>query len=80
VIRLVLRDGLMLAVPGTAIGACGALGAGRIAANFLYRVSPSDPATFAAAAGLQLLAALLACALPAARAAASDPISALRQE
>ena len=80
VIRLVLRDGLMLAVPGIAIGACGALAAGRIAASFLYGVSPSDPATFASAAGVQLLVALLACALPAARAAASDPIRALREE
>jgi predicted permease len=79
-IWLVLHDGLTLAAPGIALGLCGALAAGRVVANLLYGVSASDPMTFAAAAGFQLLVALLAGALPAARAAASDPIRALRQD
>jgi predicted permease len=79
-IWLVLHDGLTLAAPGIALGLCGALAAGRVVANLLYGVSASDPLTFAAAAGFQLLVALLASALPAARAAASDPIRALRQD
>lgn len=79
-IWLVLHDGLTLAAPGIALGLCGALAAGRVVANLLYGVSASDPLTFTAAAGFQLMVALLACALPAARAAASDPIRALRQD
>jgi predicted permease len=80
VIRLVLRDGLRLAAPGIAIGICGALVTGRVLASLLYGISPSDPTTFGAAAALQVIVALLACALPAIRAGASDPIRALRQD
>ena len=76
----VLRDWLVLAVPGNVIGICGALAAGRLLASALLGVSPYDPLTFIAAAALQLMVVLLACALPARRATAADPMRALPQE
>jgi predicted permease len=80
VVHLVLRDGLVLAAPGIALGICGALATGRVLANLLHGVSPFDPATFTAAAAFQVLVALVACVVPAIRAAAADPIRALRQD
>jgi predicted permease len=80
IMRLVLRDGLYLALPGIAIGVGGALVAGRALAHQLYGVSPADALTFGTAAALQLGVALLACALPARRATTPDPIQALRQD
>jgi ABC-type antimicrobial peptide transport system permease subunit len=75
---LVVGQGLRLAVTGAALGSVAALGLGRALAGFLYGVSPTDPATFAAVAGLLMLTALLAGYLPGRRAAGTDPVRALR--
>ena len=80
VIRLVLRDGLLLTTPGVVLGILGALVGARLLARALFGISPGDPATFAATAALQGLVTLAACALPAWRATKADPILALRQE
>lgn len=80
VMSLVLREGLVLTLPGVALGIIGALVAGRLLARMLVGVSPSDPLTFAATAALEAGVALAACALPAYRATRSDPMLALRQE
>jgi len=80
VLRMVLRQGLTLVALGAAIGAAGALGATRAIASELYGVTPTDPATFAAAIALMLLVGCLACWLPARRAMRVDPILALRYE
>ncbi|MGH9534880.1 MAG: ABC transporter permease [Terriglobales bacterium] len=80
VLGLVVRQGLVLALIGVASGIAGALAAGRLLASLLYQVRPSDPLILAGAAVALLAVALAACWLPARRAAAVDPVLALRQE
>jgi predicted permease len=76
----VLREGLKLAITGAAIGLAGAFGLTRLMTSLLYGVSPTDPLTFAAVAVLLIVVALAACYIPARRAAAVDPMIALRHE
>jgi putative ABC transport system permease protein len=78
--RMVLGDGLRLALPGLAIGAAIALVVARLARSLLFGVSPADPATFVFVAGLMLAVSTLACYLPARRAARVDPVTAIRNE
>lgn len=78
VLRLVLREALLLAGLGLALGGLGALALGRGLASLLFGLAPSDPVSFAAATALLGLAALAAGALPAWRAARLDPLAALR--
>jgi predicted permease len=80
VLALVLGRGARLALLGVLIGLLGARGLTRWMAGLLYEVSPTDPATFALAAGLLTAAALLASYLPARRAARVDPAVVLREE
>jgi predicted permease len=80
VFRLVLRHGLELTLMGLAIGFVGALALTRILQSQLYEVGPTDPITFSAVALMLVIAAALACWLPARRAARVDPINALRSE
>jgi predicted permease len=80
VARLVIREGVSVAVVGLAAGLLGALAAGRLLASLLYGVEASDPVTFASAALFLLAVALLASALPALRAARLDPVEVLRSE
>ncbi len=78
--RLVVRQGLMLALVGAIIGIGTSMAATRLMANMLYGVRPNDPATFAAVSTLMLLVAFAACAIPARRAMRVDPMVALREE
>lgn len=80
VLRLVLKEGLMLVGGGVAAGLIVAAAATRLLASFLYGVSPLDAATFAAIPLVLALVALLASYLPARRAAKVDPMIALRYE
>lgn len=80
VMSLVLREGLVLTLPGVVLGVAAALVGARIASSMLSGVSPSDPLTYVATAILQTAVALAACALPAFRATRVDPMVALRQE
>ncbi len=80
VMRLVLRNGLRVALLGVAIGLAAALGLTRLIANQLYGVSTHDPTTFAGVATLLTLVALAACYIPARRAMRVDPMIALRHE
>ena len=77
---LVLRSGGTLAVMGILIGLAAALALTRYMAGMLYGVTPLDPVTYAAAALVLLMAALLATLLPAWRASAVDPVEALRND
>jgi predicted permease len=78
--RLVLRQGVKLAIVGVALGLVGALALGRVLWSLLYQVSSADPATFAFVSALAVAVAVLACYLPARRATAADPANALRSE
>ena len=80
VVRLVLREGLTLSLPGVALGIVGALLAMRLATRLLSGVGAGDPLTYVFAAAAQGAVALAACALPAIRATRSDPMGALRQD
>jgi ABC-type antimicrobial peptide transport system permease subunit len=80
VIRMVLRDVLMMAVAGLAIGLPAALGASKLIESLLFGVKPSDPWALAAALAILLTAALAAGYLPAWKASKTDPMAALRHE
>ena len=80
IVRLVLISGAKLAVTGVLIGMAGAAAASSLLRSFLFQVSPFDPRALALAAIGVFALALLASALPARRAAAVDPIEALRGE
>jgi putative ABC transport system permease protein len=78
VVAMVLRQGMMLAATGAAIGIGVSFGVVRLLSGLLFGVSPADPATFTAIPLLLLLVALAACYIPARRATRVDPMSALR--
>ncbi|MBI1763704.1 MAG: ABC transporter permease [Acidobacteria bacterium] len=80
VLTLLLKQGFRLALLGIVIGIGAALAMARLMAAFLFGVPATDPATFAVIAVLLLAIALLACYLPARRAAKVDPLIALRCE
>ncbi|HKW87856.1 MAG TPA: ABC transporter permease [Candidatus Acidoferrales bacterium] len=80
VLVMVLRQGLLFAMLGVAIGLVGAYGLTGLIKSLLFEVTPTDPLTFAAVAFVFVAAALIASYLPARRAASIDPIEALRCE
>jgi predicted permease len=77
---LVVGQGITVALVGLAIGVVAALGVTRSMQSMLYGVRPTDPFTYVATALLVVMVALLACYLPARRAAGVDPMVALRYE
>jgi len=80
ILRMVLRQGLGLAIVGAAVGLVCALIVSRLMASLLYGVRPTDPPTFVGVAFLFIGVAVLACYLPARRAMKVDPMVALRYE
>ena len=80
VLELVLREGLRLALVGTAIGVVGALGAAQLVKGLLYDVPAIDPIAFTLVPGTLLAVAALAVYLPARRAASVDPMRALKAD
>ncbi|HYL72762.1 MAG TPA: ABC transporter permease [Bryobacteraceae bacterium] len=80
VLRMVLRQALVLIALGVAIGLGGAFAVTRVLANFLFGVKPIDLATFAAVSAILIAVALIATYLPALRATKVDPMVALRYE
>jgi putative ABC transport system permease protein len=80
VIRLVLREAILLLVVGLGIGAVLAFWAGRTATTLLFGLKPHDPISMIAAMALLSMVALASSFLPARRAAAVEPMVALRDE
>lgn len=80
ILGLVLRQGCLLAVLGSAFGLAGSFALSRWLADFLFGISPLDPLTLGATTALLLATAVLACWIPAHRAASVDPVVALRTE
>jgi putative ABC transport system permease protein len=80
VLRMVVAQGMRLALVGLAIGLTGAFALTRVMASLLFSVSPADPATFASVSALLAGVAFLATYLPARRATRVDPMTALRHE
>jgi putative ABC transport system permease protein len=80
VLRLMIAQGMKLMLLGVSVGLAGAFALTRLMKTLLFGVSETDPLTFAVVALLLLLIALVACYLPARRAARIDPLVALRHE
>ena len=80
VVKMILRQGLRTILIGVSVGLAGSLAFTRTLESLLFGVTPTDPLTFAAVILLLVAAALLACYIPARRAANVDPMVALRYE
>ncbi|HEU4391414.1 MAG TPA: ABC transporter permease [Blastocatellia bacterium] len=80
VLRLVIRQGMLLTAAGIGLGLAAALICTRLIESVLYGIGPEDPLTFAIVALVLPLIALLACYVPARRASRVDPMMALRNE
>jgi putative ABC transport system permease protein len=80
VLRLIMREGLFLAVGGLGIGLVGTYFVGRTMKSVLFEVTAIDPIAVGAVATVLLLAAMFACYIPARRATTVDPMVALREE
>ena len=80
VLRMIIRRGMLLVVTGLVIGTGLSFAVTRLMKTFLYNVSTTDPLTFAGVPLLLAVIALLACYIPARKAAKVDPMVALRYE
>jgi ABC-type antimicrobial peptide transport system permease subunit len=80
ILTMVVRRGMVLAGLGVGIGLVGALALTTVLTSLLYGVTRFDPVTFSIVPALLGIVALLACAIPAGRAAGVDPVTALREQ
>lgn len=80
IMRMVLRQGMVLVLSGVALGIAAAWLLTRLMSRMLYQVSATDPMTFISISALLVTVALFACYIPARRATKVDPLTALRYE
>jgi putative ABC transport system permease protein len=80
IVRMILGQGMGLALMGVALGVLGAFALTHMVKSFLFGVMPNDPVTFLGVAAVLVTAAFAACYVPARRAARIDPTVALRVE
>ncbi|HXD33045.1 MAG TPA: ABC transporter permease [Pyrinomonadaceae bacterium] len=80
VLKLVVRQGMLLVLLGVGLGLVGAFALTRVMTSLLFEVPAKDPLTFVAVSALLALVALIACYIPAYRATKVDPLTALRYE
>ena len=80
VLRLVFKQSLGMVVIGTIVGLIGAFALTRLIQTLLFEVTATDPVTYVSVIGILAVVALLACYIPARRAAKVDPLVALRYE
>jgi putative ABC transport system permease protein len=80
VLRLILGQGMRTILIGLAVGLAGSLALTRIVASLLFGITETDPLTFGVVVLMLIATALLACYIPARRAARIDPMTALRSE
>ncbi|MGB6686092.1 MAG: FtsX-like permease family protein, partial [Candidatus Acidiferrum sp.] len=80
ILKMVLGQNLVLVAIGTSVGLLGAFALTRVLQGLLFGVNPADSSTLGVVAGVLAISALLACLVPALRAAKVDPIVALRAE
>ncbi|NET39139.1 MAG: FtsX-like permease family protein [Cyanothece sp. SIO1E1] len=80
VVNLLLRQGVVLALIGIAVGLIGAFSVSRVLSNLLYSVVPNDPFTYLVVSGVLIFAVILACAIPALRASRISPLEALQSD
>jgi ABC-type antimicrobial peptide transport system permease subunit len=80
IVRLVIGQGMKLAILGVGLGLAAAFGVTRLLKGLLFGVSALDPVTFASVPLLLIVVALFACYLPARRSAGTDPLAAIRCE
>lgn len=80
ILRLVVGEGLRLAVAGVTVGVIASLLMARLLSSLLFGISPADPLTFSAIVLVLVLVTVAACFIPARRAMIVDPVTALRYE
>jgi ABC-type antimicrobial peptide transport system permease subunit len=80
ILRMVIREGAVLAAAGMVIGVVGAIAVTRLLGTLLFQIQPYDPLTYAGGLVFLGVVTLVACYIPASRAAGIDPLDALRVE
>jgi ABC-type antimicrobial peptide transport system permease subunit len=80
VMRMILKQGLVLVGVGLAFGVAGALALSKVLGSLLYGVGPHDPLVLGSVAAVLLVTGVLACAVPALRASRVAPVEALRHD
>jgi putative ABC transport system permease protein len=80
VVRLIMGQGMAIALGGVVLGVVGASGLSRLTGSLLYGVSPSDPLTYSAVTAIITAVAVIACVIPTRRALRVDPLQAIRAD